>query len=150
MLKQIDVLNNRIGPRWQWLQIVWHVWESILSVNSMLWRCGKVPSLLLVFKPCENTFWKQMILIKQRGTDLETQLLEIRHKSRLKFFYLGLPNFTSNPCGLPLTRDCEKLGEELIRHSTMFRESCGLVTVSPGICIVVCELLQTMSLHYEP
>jgi hypothetical protein len=47
-----------------------------------------------------------MILIIKRGTNLETQLLEVRPKPRPKFFYLGLLNSIlklafSNVCGLP-------------------------------------------------
>jgi hypothetical protein len=29
----------------------------------------------------------------KRGTNLGSKLLELRHMSRPKFFYLGLPNF---------------------------------------------------------
>ena len=43
----------------------------------------------------------------KRRTNLETQLLEVRHMSRLELFYHGLPNSVSEPafwnvCGLPL------------------------------------------------
>jgi hypothetical protein len=46
-----------------------------------------------------------MVLTVKRGTNLETNLLEVRHMSRPKFFYLGLPTSTSKPtisdmCGL--------------------------------------------------
>jgi hypothetical protein len=37
--------------------------------------------------------WKQMVLIKKRGTDLKTKLLKVRHTSRRKFVYLGPPIF---------------------------------------------------------
>ena len=45
-------------------------------------------------------------LTKKKGTNLETKLLEVRHMSRPKFFYLGLPNSLLklvflNVCGLP-------------------------------------------------
>ena len=41
----------------------------------------------------------------KRRTNLETKLLELRHMSRPKFFYLGLPNSNLKPtflnvCGL--------------------------------------------------
>ena len=36
--------------------------------------------------------WKQMVLTTKRATNLETKLLEVRHMSRLEFFYLGLRN----------------------------------------------------------
>lgn len=43
---------------------------------------------------------------KRTRTNLDTKLLEAKHISRLKFAYLGLPNFNSkqtfsNMCGLP-------------------------------------------------
>ena len=62
------------------------------------------------FKPCKNVVsdqsWKWLVLTKRRGTDLETQLLGVRHVSRLEYFYLGLLNFVLKPaflnmCGLP-------------------------------------------------
>lgn len=34
-----------------------------------------------------------MVLTKRRETNLETQLLEVRHMSTPKLFYLGLPKF---------------------------------------------------------
>ena len=38
-----------------------------------------------------------MVLSGRRGTNLETQILEVRHMSRLKFFYLGyLVRFETN------------------------------------------------------
>ena len=47
-----------------------------------------------------------MVLTTNKGTNLETKLLEVRHMSRLKLFYLDLPNYTlklafSNMYGLP-------------------------------------------------
>ena len=35
--------------------------------------------------------WKQMALTKKRWTNLETQILEVRHMSRPKFFHPGSP-----------------------------------------------------------
>ena len=51
-----------------------------------------------------------MIPPNTRGTNLETKLLEVRHISKLKCFYFGLPNSVSRPaylnvCGLSLGRD---------------------------------------------
>jgi hypothetical protein len=46
-----------------------------------------------------------MVLTVKRWTSLETKLLEVRHMSRPKFFYFGLPTSISKPtisymCGL--------------------------------------------------
>ena len=49
--------------------------------------------------------WNQTVLTKNKGTNLETKLLEVRHISRPKFFYLWLTNlhFETNifECMLP-------------------------------------------------
>ena len=48
-----------------------------------------------------------MALTKKRWTNLETQILEVRHMSRLKFFHPGLTNLHfktdifEHVCGLP-------------------------------------------------
>ena len=63
-----------------------------------------------LFKPCKTVVldrsWKWIVLPNKRGTNLETQLLEVWHMSRPTFFYLGLPNSIPKPtftnvCGLP-------------------------------------------------
>ena len=73
--------------------------------------------------------WKQTIFILKRGTNLETQLLEVRHKTRLKFFYLGLPNSVlkhafSNVCGLPFNTIViyvlKRLKKTIITAATIF------------------------------
>jgi hypothetical protein len=50
---------------------------------------------------------------KKRGINLETKLLEARHTSKPKFFYLGSPNSISklafsNVCGLRPSQFKEK------------------------------------------
>ena len=48
---------------------------------------------------------KMKVRTPNKGTKLEIKLLEVRHMSRPKFLYIGLPNFVSkmvlpNVCGL--------------------------------------------------
>ena len=55
--------------------------------------------------------WKQIILHNIRRTNLGIKLIEIRHMSRPKFFYLGSLNSISkhvfsNVCGLHMIVDC--------------------------------------------
>ena len=50
------------------------------------------------------------VLTNKKGTNLETQLFEVKHMSRSNFFYLGLPHSVpkpafSNMCGLLFTKD---------------------------------------------
>lgn len=44
-----------------------------------------------------NRNWKQHLYPIKRGTNFETELLEIRHTSKLNFFYLGFPNSVLKP-----------------------------------------------------
>ena len=54
------------------------------------------------------------IFSNKSGTNLETKLLKVRHMSRSKFFYLGLPNAISKPmfsnvCGIHMTHPSNNL-----------------------------------------
>jgi hypothetical protein len=38
--------------------------------------------------------WERLVLTPKKGVNFETKLLEVRHMSRLEFFYVGLSNST--------------------------------------------------------
>jgi hypothetical protein len=98
-MKQSYSTPGSLGRWREWLkptvsQLVWlslHLWRFLsLAKNVVLERS-----------------WKWMALTNVIGTDLETQLLEVRHMSRPKFFIFSLSNSISKPtftnmCGLPL------------------------------------------------
>jgi len=55
-------------------------------------------------------------------TNLKSKLLKVRHMSRLKFFYLGLPNPVSKPlflnmCGLHMS---EVTTSNVLSHNSSF------------------------------
>lgn len=55
---------------------------------------------------------------KRRGANGETKLLEVRHLSKPKLLYIGLPNFdlkpaVSNVCGLHMRERSEELGRKV-------------------------------------
>ena len=71
--------------------------------------CFQLKLEMEVLKPCKPTILnrncRRTFMANKRGTNLETKLLEVRHMSRRRFFYLGLPNsilkpMFSNVCGL--------------------------------------------------
>ena len=81
-------------------------------------------------------------LTKKKGTNLETKLLEVRHMSRPKFFYLGLPNSLLklvflNVCGLPYSdhdhHPLESLiGWEMSGGPTLFYTRSLTIEVTKG------------------